>query len=185
MIFSRLSRVSPLGEVTGDVAVFGALLMLLGLVMCAVDAIFDSAGVCTVEGGVLVEGANVVLTVLGGVLGDEAAPRGEFCGLLLVPFIELGPCALGETGPVLLGALKCSAPEGMYTEVVRCFDGGVVLLVSIAAANWHVKSHLSDSFYPLSNLPLLLIWSVLLASPTFDTSGECDLLFGSGNARKN
>jgi hypothetical protein len=53
MIFSRLSRVSPLGDVTGEV-VLAALLMLLGLVMCAVEAIFDSAGVCTVEGGVLV-----------------------------------------------------------------------------------------------------------------------------------
>lgn len=144
MIFSRLSRVSPLGDVTGEV-VLAALLMLLGLVMCAVEAIFDSAGVCTVEGGVLVAWLNVVLTVLGGVLGDETAPRGEFCGLVLVPLSDEGPCAFGETGPaLLLGALKCSDPEGMYTEVVRGLDGGVVLFASIATVNEHVNKWRDD-----------------------------------------
>ncbi len=86
--------------------------------------------------------------MLVGVVGDETAPRGEACGLLLVPLSEAGPCAFGDTGPVLLlGALKCSEPEGMYTEVVRDLAGGVVFFVSIAKGSqyYHQLSSMNSA----------------------------------------
>jgi len=93
--------------------------------MCDVEAIFDNVGVCTVEGGVLVTGLNDTLELLFGDVGGETVARGEPCALPLVVLSEFGP-------ELLLGALKCSEPEGMYTEVVRALAGGVVLFLSIA-----------------------------------------------------